>query len=244
MRLFNRWMGLLGAVLCGWGVGGCAGAGTSGRMITIHAERRPPREVAALIDGWKGCYRAALRRRPGQDGELTLSAEFKSGGGLRSFTLDSELPAEFQTCIRNRVARWRLSPSSEIHKVGPLKVTFRPVREMKITPRARPALGDTLVWPEDMPKATRAGDATVGGRIRRVLRDRVANLRYCFNRELIRQPGYRAAARVSFTINPYGQPYLVRVKPARPGSLNQPMVSCLKQKVVEWHFFRVPVDIR
>jgi len=216
-------------------------------MITIHAGPRLPPELPALIDGWKGCYRTALRHRSGLAGELTLSAEFNPGGGLRSFTLESGLPVQLKACIRDRVARWRLSPSPAMRKVGPLRVSLSPVHETSTAtkrPRPRPTFADTLVWPEDMPKATRAGDATVGGRIRQVLRDRVANLRYCYNRELIRQPGYRAAARVSFTINPYGQPYRVRVKPARTGSLNQPMISCLKQKVVEWYFFRVPLDIR
>lgn len=252
MRRFLRWMGLLGAALIGWVAGGCAGPGAGGRMITIHpGETRLPEGARALIQGLKTCYRAALRDKPRLEGELTLSAEFTEQGGLKTFSTESELPTALRACIRDRVARWRLPPATGNRRLGPLKVSFRPVRDKVATshrpdrrPARRPGFLDTRIWPESMPGATQAGDNTVGGRIRKVIRERVANLRYCYNRELIRQPGYQASARVSFTINPYGLPYRVRVKPATPGSLNQPMISCLKQKVVEWHFFRLPVDVR
>jgi hypothetical protein len=252
MHLLPSRIGPLGVALLGGVLGGCAGAGASGQMVTIHpGDRALPPGARGLILGLKPCYRAALRGQPQLEGELTLTAELGENGGLKSFTLDTELPRPLQACLRDHIARWRLPPAPSVRRLGPLRVSFRPVADsgggdvtVAPAPRRRPAFIDMLVWPEDMPRATRAGDATVGGRIRKVLRDRVANLRYCYNRELIRAPGYRAAARISFTINPYGQPYLVRVRPARPGSLNQAMISCLKQKVVEWYFFRVPVDIR
>jgi len=251
MRLFLLCMGLLSAALTGWVAGGCAtGAGT--RMITIHPGDTPvPEGARDLIQLLKGCYQAALRSTPRLEGEVTLSAKFGEQGDLRTFSTESDLPAALRACLRDRIARWRLPPATGERQLGPLTVSFRPVQERDATgrragsrPASRPGLFDTRIWPESMPDATQAGDNTVGGRIRKIIRERVANLRYCYNRELIRQPDYRASARVSFTINPYGLPYRVRVKAATPGSLNQPMVSCLKQKVVEWHFFRLPVDVR
>ncbi len=252
MVLFVRWIGVPAVALLGWVVGGCAGPGAGGRMVTIHpGETRVPAGARALIHGLSGCYRAALRISPRLAGELKLTAEFGEEGGLKTFSTESELPSKLNDCIRDRIARWRLSPTTGRRVVGPLKVSFQPVPEALAhqrsphrRPSRRPGFANTLVWPESMPSATTGGDSTVGGRIRKLIRERVANLRYCYNRELIGQPAYRASARVSFTINPYGLPYLVRVKPAAPGSLNQRMVSCLKQKVVEWHFFRLPVDVR
>lgn len=256
MRLFTSWTGLQGVALAaavgvmGWGTGGCAGSGAGRRMITIHPGEAPlPRGTRGLIQGLGPCYRAALRKNPGLEGELTLTAAFTEGGSVKSFTTDSELPPGLKACLRDRVARWRLPAAALVRKLGPVKVSFAPVPEKSAAHaasprRRRPGFVDTLIWPEDMPRATLSGDKTVGARIRKIIRERVANLRYCYNRELIRQPGYRALAKVSFRINPLGLPYLVRVRPDRPGSLNQQMISCLKQKVVEWNFFSLPVDVR
>ncbi len=250
MHLLRAMTGLLGFALFGWALGGCAGTGAGGKMITIHpGERALPEGARKLLLGLKPCYHIALRSQTQLEGELRITAEFRENGRLKAFTSDSELPATFKACLRDRIARWSLPPGTSGRTLGPLTVSFKPVGDTarataQTPPKRRPGFTDTLIWPEAMPTATRSGDNSVGGRIQRVIRQRVANLRYCYNRELIRRPGYRAAARVSFTINPLGLPYLVRVKPATPGSLNQPMISCLKQKVVEWHFFRLPVDVR
>jgi hypothetical protein len=70
--------------------------------------------------------------------------------------------------------------------------------------------------------------------IRRVIKDHIAQIRYCYERELVRDPGAFGKITTRFTIGPEGTVVDVDIKESFAG--DRQLSSCIAEKIRTWRF--------